>query len=100
MVTTKKGNVREPVDPSKLVQGLNSPIDFRPNGYGEEPFNHLPDFRSTIFWNPSFKTSRDGKAVVEFYASDNLGELHVRIDGFTSRGVPFSKDVVLHVVNN
>ncbi|HTH58102.1 MAG TPA: hypothetical protein VL728_18775 [Cyclobacteriaceae bacterium] len=99
MVTTKKGNAREPLDNSKLVQGLNSVVDFTTHSYADNSSAHLPDFRSTVLWEPSLKTSKDGKAKIDFYASDNLGGLNVRIDGITAQGVPFSREVTLHVVN-
>ena len=42
---------------------------------------NLPDFRSTIYWNPSLHTDTSGNAVVEFYTSDLDGEFIISVQG-------------------
>jgi hypothetical protein len=95
MVTTREGNVREPLDTdSKRVKGLNIPLSL--NMHDRPAANtNTPDFRSTIYWNPSVKTDADGKATVEFYGSDDIGKVTIFLDGFTKGAQPFStrKDV-------
>lgn len=46
------------------------------------------DFRSTIYWNPSVKTDRDGKAQVAFYASDAITNFRATLEGVTTGGLP------------
>ncbi|MEK6781484.1 MAG: hypothetical protein AABY93_07245 [Bacteroidota bacterium] len=99
IVQTKRGNVREPLDDvSKLVQGICRPLAFNAQNQKHSQPNK-PDFRSTIFWNPSITTDAGGKATVEFYCSDDVGELQIRIEGLATGGRPFSATHKLEVVN-
>jgi hypothetical protein len=99
MVQTKNGNVREPLaDASKVVQGISRPLSFKVQNQKHSHSN--PDFRSTLYWNPAIKTNADGKATVEFYGSDDVGELQIRIDGFSSGGRPFSATLKVRVATN
>ena len=56
-----------------------------------------PEFRSTIYWNPSIKTDESGKALVEFMVSDDVGAINVMIDGITNGLQPFSSIAELKV---
>lgn len=97
-VKTKRGDAREPIDPSRLIQGVNRAVDFKTHTYSALNSSHLPDFRSTVLWSPSVKTS-NGKAQIEFFTSDTLGGLSIRVEGLTTQGVPFSKEIQLSVEN-
>ncbi|MCZ6900016.1 MAG: hypothetical protein O7F74_07235 [Bacteroidetes bacterium] len=101
MVQTIKGDVREPLDdPSKLIEGLNRPVNFKTSDYSNAQDHRRPDFRSTVHWNPSVKTDSNGKAMVEFFCSDDVGKLSIRIDGLASEGRPFSAEHDLEVMVN
>lgn len=52
----------------------------------QQPAAERDDFRPTIYWNPSVKTDRDGKAQVEFYASDAITNFRVTLEGVTPNG--------------
>ncbi|MGD0341105.1 MAG: hypothetical protein ABSA76_05295 [Bacteroidales bacterium] len=52
--------------------------------------NRIPDFRNTLYWNPSVKPDQDGKARVEFWSSDNKTDYLINIQGITQEGKPFS----------
>ena len=100
LVETKSGNVREPLDdPAKLIEGISRALKFSGPNYSVTNHQRIPDFRSTIHWDPSIKTDKDGKAVVEFFCSDDLGKMRIRIDGLTSDGEPFSAEDYIEVVN-
>lgn len=90
IVNTKQGNIREPIDPGKLIIGLNDPIDFRVNNYSQKENLNSPNFRSTVYWNPSIKTDAMGNAKIEFYCSDDIGKIMIRVDGLTTKGEPFT----------
>jgi hypothetical protein len=91
IVDTKNGDAREPLDDSsKLIEGLNKPLKFNVPDYLNDQNLHYPDFRSTIYWNPLIKTDQNGKANVEFFSSDDIGKLNIRIDGMTVGRTPFS----------
>lgn len=42
---------------------------------------NLPDFRTTLYWNPSVLTDASGNAEVEFYTSDLEGEFVIAVQG-------------------
>jgi hypothetical protein len=90
-VQTRGGDAREPLDdPSRLIRGLNRAQAFHATDHSDARHTRLPDFRSTIFWNPYIKTDSNGKAMVEFFCSDDTGKLALRLDGFTVDRQPFS----------
>jgi hypothetical protein len=48
--------------------------------------NRIPDFRNTIYWNPSVATDSKGNASVEFWTSDEDGEYIIVAEGLSSDG--------------
>ncbi len=99
VVSTKQGDMRQPLaDSTLLIKGIQMPLRFNAPDYTHPGDLRKPDFRSTIFWNPSIETDATGKATIEFYCSDDVGKLDVRIDGMSSNRKPFSKDYQLEVV--
>jgi hypothetical protein len=48
--------------------------------------NNIPDFRNTLYWNPSVKPAKDGKYSVSFTTSDIPGEYEINVQGLTSDG--------------
>ncbi len=56
----------------------------------EKRQSHIPDFRNTLYWNPSVKTDKEGKAVVEFWSPDFRSDYEISIQGFTGDGIPVS----------
>jgi hypothetical protein len=59
--------------------------------------SRIPDFRNTLYWNPSVKPDKDGKARVEFWSSDNRSEYVINIQGITQEGEPFSLQKIIRV---
>jgi hypothetical protein len=57
--------------------------------------NRIPDFRNTLYWNPSVKPNKDGKARVEFWSSDNKTNYFINIQGITQDGrlISFQKKI-------
>jgi hypothetical protein len=43
--------------------------------------SRVPDFRNTLYWNPSIKPGKDGKYMVEFWSSDFASEYEINIQG-------------------
>ncbi|MBK5277785.1 MAG: hypothetical protein JJE09_02870 [Bacteroidia bacterium] len=81
-----------------LVDGLSKSIEFRSPDYSIKSNTHMPDFRSTLYWNTSLKADVRGKASFSFYASDDIGPLQIKIEGITTDGRPFSKVSDVEVV--
>ena len=44
------------------------------------------DFRSTIYWNPAVEVGDDGKATIEFPASDEITTFRATVEGFGNDG--------------
>ena len=48
-----------------------------------------PDYRATLYWNPSVATDKEGNATIEFYNSDTAKQFQLSIEGL-SNGIPGS----------
>ena len=44
------------------------------------------DFRNTLYWNPAVQTNEDGEVWLEFYNSDQSGQVQVVVEGITKDG--------------
>ena len=51
----------------------------------------LPDFRTTVYWNPIIHTDNDGKAAVSFYTADNVASYSYVLEGIGDQKVGFTK---------
>jgi hypothetical protein len=101
IIQTKEGSLREPLDdPAKIIEGLSRPLPFITRNYSDDKETRWPDFRTTIYWQPLVRTDRNGKALVEFYFSDDVGPVTIRVDGMATGGRPFSMERKLEVVLN
>jgi hypothetical protein len=58
---------------------------------------HIPDYRNTLYWNPSVMTDKDGRAVIEFWSSDNKADYLINIEGIAENGKMISVKKVIHV---
>jgi hypothetical protein len=59
--------------------------------------NHIPDFRNTLYWNPSVRTGPDGKASIDFWTSDFVSDYVITVQGITSTGEMFSCRKIIKV---
>jgi hypothetical protein len=59
--------------------------------------SRIPDYRNTLYWNPSVKPGNDGRAIVEFWSSDNKSDYLINIQGITQDGETFSFQKILKV---
>ena len=80
------------------VSGTSKPLRFRSSDHASDSTSLIPDFRSTVYWNPSIKTDKKGKAIITFSSSDDIGPITINIEGTTSRGQRFSGSAVVNVV--
>jgi hypothetical protein len=76
-------------------------VQFASPEYSSEEMksSHNPDFRNTLYWNPSVIPDKSGKARIEFWTSDNSGDYVVNIQGLTSNGKTISFRKILRVKN-
>jgi hypothetical protein len=59
--------------------------------------SRIPDYRNTLYWNPSVKPDKDGKAIIEFWSSDNKSDYIINIQGITEEGRTFSLQKIIKV---
>ncbi len=52
--------------------------------------SRIPDFRTTLYWNPSVTLDKDGKADVSFWTSDLTSDYEICIQGITPDGKPIT----------
>ncbi|HZY81960.1 MAG TPA: hypothetical protein VFE50_20695 [Cyclobacteriaceae bacterium] len=83
VVKTRKGVaggnlITEPWLP---IDGLNAPISFSKPLAARRDRGQKPEFRSTIFWQPSVRTDANGKAAFSFFTSDDTGKIRIKIRG-------------------
>lgn len=92
-VTLPDYAVRLPYRVTESVNLFSSPDYTSP----EKMQSHIPDFRNTLYWNPAFKTDKEGKAVVEFWSSDFRSDYEINVQGFTGDGKPVSIKKIIKV---
>ena len=56
-----------------------------------------PDFRNTLYWNPSVKPDMAGKAKIEFWTSDINSDYEINIQGITKEGKSVSLRKIIKV---
>ena len=59
--------------------------------------SRIPDFRNTLYWNPSVKPGDDGKIRVEFWSSDIKGDYEINVQGINSEGKPLSVKKIIKI---
>ena len=68
--------------------GYQEPIAFYFPKYEKGNNNDvlIPDFRSTLYWNPNLQTDLSGKCNFSFYSADRITTYKVLIEGMTEEG--------------
>ncbi|MVM37127.1 hypothetical protein GO730_04765 [Spirosoma sp. HMF3257] len=56
--------------------------------YANESMTNTPDYRATLYWNPSVQTDANGKATVTFYNADNITTIQAVAEGISPTGQP------------
>jgi hypothetical protein len=85
--------IRLPYKVMDPVRSFSSP-DYT---LGEMKDDRIPDYRNTLYWNPSVIPDKDGKARIEFWSSDNKMDYLINIQGITQDGKAFSLQKKLKV---
>ena len=60
----------------------------------------IPDFRNTLYWNPSVKQSEKGNSEITFRTSDLPGDYLITIHGISSYGMPVTLEKHIRVFEN
>ena len=92
LIYTKRGvgQTRAPVlSPDFTVLGHGAEKEFYIPKYDiKREVHDTPDYRATLYWNPSVTTDKEGNATIEFYNSDTAKEIQLSIEGISSTGIP------------
>ncbi len=70
-------------DPVRIFSSPDYSVD-------EKMRDRTPDFRNTLFWEPSLTPSADGRYRAEFWSSDVPGVYEINLQGITADGQPVS----------
>lgn len=66
---------------------LSKPVKFYSPKYGiSDTGKHLPNTRSTIYWQPNVNANEEGKATISFFTADKPGTYTVIIEGTDMNG--------------
>ncbi len=93
-VITRAGDLSCTNIPDKALRikyrALDPVIDFiAPDNAGKlSARGSIPDFRNTVYWNPSVQTSDPKNCSVSFRAPDQSGEYQIEIEGMSPEGRP------------
>ena len=68
--------------------GFQTPAEFYAPTYETEKARRsmVPDYRTTLYWNPSVVLDEFGRATVEFYTSDAPADYSIMVEGVSQQG--------------
>jgi len=102
-IITRTGVRRAPEKPSPnyaytFVNGYDIPrIFYSPNYENKTEQVFLPDYRSTIFWEPDIKVEKNKSVIVEYFNADKSTTIDVIVEGVTKEGIPLSRRIKYEV---
>ena len=71
------------------VPGFSKPrVFYTPKYDVEKPEHAKPDYRTTLYWNPTVEIDDQGKGKVSFYTSDSKSNFRIEVQGMTQDGQP------------
>ena len=91
MVYTKRGGFGNSttMSPSFTLNGYSGSKEFYSPQYDVKLEKHKkPDYRATLYWNPSITTNKNGRASLVFYNTDITKNIQVDIQGLSDYGIP------------
>jgi hypothetical protein len=91
IVETKEPTTPAPIPAlnSFYLSGFSSPLPFETGAPKNLSDKRIPYFKSCLYWDPSIKFDKAGLSNLSFFASDDLGEYVIDVEGLTADGVPF-----------
>jgi hypothetical protein len=102
-IITRSGVRREPVklSPNSVytsVQGFDVPrIFYSPKYDNTTQLTNVPDYRSTLYWQPVIKVERNKQVTLDFNNSDNTGTINITVEGVTEEGIPLTGKIKYEV---
>lgn len=85
----------------KAYKGIQMTREFYSPDYANIPdkIKRIPDYRNTIYWNPSITLKSDIEVGISFYTSDKIGNYKIEINGITNSGKPIYQTAAFTVTN-
>jgi hypothetical protein len=102
-IITKSGDFTNVALPSYAIRipyrAIDPEISFKSTDYTSTSniTSRVPDLRNTLYWNPSLKTDKEGKASIKFWTSDFKSDFEINIQGISSDGKAFSIRKIIRV---
>jgi hypothetical protein len=93
-IITRTGIRRAPEEPSPnyvytVVNGYDIPrIFYSPNYENKAEQTFLPDYRTTIFWEPDIIIEKNRKSILRYFNADNPAKISIVVEGVTEEGIP------------
>jgi hypothetical protein len=74
-----------------IIHGFDVPrIFYSPKYDNKTDQAFVPDYRSTIFWEPDIKVEKNKSEKLEYYNADNPASIKIIVEGITKEGIPLS----------
>lgn len=95
-IITRTGIRRDPekLSPNSvytIVNGFDVPrIFYSPNYDKKTEQTFLPDYRTTIFWEPNITINKSGKVTLSYFNADNPTTINITVEGITDEGIPLT----------
>ena len=67
------------------LEGYSRSKEFYSPDYSEPPSE--PDYRRTLYWNPSVIPDDNGKVTIQFYNNSRCKKLSISAESITSQGL-------------
>ena len=99
-VITKRGNFENVNLPSYSLRIRYRSVD-QTRAFISPEYNtgnlesRIPDFRTTLYWNPAIKKDKDGSERINFWSSDDNSDYLINIQGINSKGELISFNRIL-----
>jgi hypothetical protein len=93
-IITLSGIRRAPEKPGPnyiytVLNGYDVPrIFYSPNYENKAEQTFLPDYRSTIFWQPNLNIEKNRKSAIQYFNADNPAKIRLIVEGVTREGIP------------
>ncbi len=89
IVNTRLNESQPPENSDMVFMGLNKPRIFSVNNYLDGEDSNIPNFRACVHWVSNVTLDSNGEAIITYYNSDDVGTMHVYVNGLTTEGQPF-----------
>jgi hypothetical protein len=74
-----------------IVKGFDIPrIFYSPKYDNKTNQSFIPDYRTTIFWEPNITINKPGNVTLSYFNADNPAIINITVEGITDEGIPLT----------